>query len=233
MIPGFDRYWAELVRPYFDTTSELRAILEILGPLPGQKIVDLGCGHGRFAPGLTAAGLDYLGIDSSKELLEMVTAGQWIHGDCADVLISAGESRFHHALSWFGSFGFASRADDARLFGAVHGALLPGGRFLIGTLNPLFPWTPGDVVRDVSDGSIVIERCPGFNAETSSLVTDRFVLLRRPEGGFDLGQWSQTTQILYPYPELRQMLLDAGFARVRLVRGDSAAFQTIVLAERA
>lgn len=230
-IPGFDRYWAELVQPYLDTDAELRLILDTLCPLAGERLVDLGCGHGRFAPGLTALGVDYLGIDSCADLLGMVPAGKWIHGDCATNLDNY-EAYFDYALSWFASFGFTTREDDAHLFAATCRALRPGGRFLIGTLNLLFPWGPGTTDKVTKDGTVVFERLHGLDVETSELRSDRFVLPRNEHGHY-LSLYEKCHQILYSYRDLREALLAAGFSRVSPVRADIAAYQMVVLAEKA
>lgn len=37
--------------------------------LPGKKVLDLGCGHGMYAPDFMGAGLDYLGIDNSPNMI--------------------------------------------------------------------------------------------------------------------------------------------------------------------
>ncbi|MGH9359078.1 MAG: class I SAM-dependent methyltransferase [Terriglobia bacterium] len=44
-------------------------LLELLGPKPGEFILDLGCGTGRLTVQIAGAGAETLGIDSSPEMI--------------------------------------------------------------------------------------------------------------------------------------------------------------------
>ena len=44
-------------------------LFELIGPVEGERILDLGCGQGRIARVLAARGNDVLGVDLSAELL--------------------------------------------------------------------------------------------------------------------------------------------------------------------
>ena len=50
---------------------QLRAIRQALGEVTGKKILDIGCGKGKFARPLQAAGAQVLGIDISQALLDV------------------------------------------------------------------------------------------------------------------------------------------------------------------
>ena len=45
------------------------AIFAMLGPKPGERVLDLGCGDGTLTAEIRAAGADVLGVDLSEELL--------------------------------------------------------------------------------------------------------------------------------------------------------------------
>jgi 2-polyprenyl-6-hydroxyphenyl methylase/3-demethylubiquinone-9 3-methyltransferase len=47
----------------------LRAILSALGPLAGRRMLDLGCGKGRFARRFQEAGAEVVGLDVSAGML--------------------------------------------------------------------------------------------------------------------------------------------------------------------
>ena len=47
----------------------LRAVLASLGPLGGRRVLDLGCGKGRFAAHLARAGAEVIGVDLSAAML--------------------------------------------------------------------------------------------------------------------------------------------------------------------
>jgi trans-aconitate methyltransferase len=44
-------------------------VLDLLQPLPGERILDLGCGDGTLTEKLVATGADVVGVDSSKEMV--------------------------------------------------------------------------------------------------------------------------------------------------------------------
>jgi SAM-dependent methyltransferase len=51
----------------------LRAVLDSLGPLEGNRVLDLGCGKGRFAAHLARAGAEVVGLDLSASMLACAT----------------------------------------------------------------------------------------------------------------------------------------------------------------
>src|SRR5262245_17222690 len=46
------------------------ALLELLQPKPGERILDLGCGTGPLTAQIAAAGAEVVGIDSSSDMIE-------------------------------------------------------------------------------------------------------------------------------------------------------------------
>ena len=50
--------------------ERLRAVAGALAPLPGRRILDLGCGQGRFARHLKRLGASVVGLDASRSMLE-------------------------------------------------------------------------------------------------------------------------------------------------------------------
>jgi trans-aconitate methyltransferase len=46
------------------------ALLNVLAPRPGERILDLGCGTGHLTARIAAAGADVIGIDSSPAMVE-------------------------------------------------------------------------------------------------------------------------------------------------------------------
>ena len=51
----------------------LRGIVDALEPLLGKRILDLGCGKGRFARALQARGAQVVGLDLSAAMLAEAT----------------------------------------------------------------------------------------------------------------------------------------------------------------
>src|SRR5262245_23729002 len=63
----------------------------------GDRVLDVGCGYGRFRPAVVAAGGRYLGWDNSSEMMGRFTAGggppgEFLLGDCLGTAPFAEES---------------------------------------------------------------------------------------------------------------------------------------------
>lgn len=102
------------------------AVLEMLAPKPGERILDLGCGDGVLTERLVAAGAEVLGTDAdpamvsasrARGLAAEVVDGQHLSYDAEfDAVFS------NAALHWM--------PDTAAVFTGVRRALKPGGRFV-------------------------------------------------------------------------------------------------------
>jgi SAM-dependent methyltransferase len=102
-------------------------VLEWLGPKPGERILDLGCGDGQLTTRLAAAGATVIGVDASAPMVEAARArgidavvGNAEQLPFADAAFDAVFS--NAALHWV-------RDQDAML-AEVHRVLRPGGRFV-------------------------------------------------------------------------------------------------------
>ena len=102
------------------------AVVDLLAPQPGERILDLGCGDGVLTEKIAAAGARVTGVDTSPELITAARAKG------LDILEMDGQ-----ALSFDGEFDavFSNAAlhwmlkvDD--VLRGVHRALKPGGRFV-------------------------------------------------------------------------------------------------------
>ncbi len=65
----FDSLHGRFKRSIAGDDYRLRAIVETLEPLAGKRILDLGCGKGRFARALQALGAQVVGLDLSAAML--------------------------------------------------------------------------------------------------------------------------------------------------------------------
>lgn len=103
-----------------------RAVVELLAPRPGERILDLGCGDGALTEALTAAGAEVIGVDASPEMVAAakergidarVMDGQALTFDAEfDAVFS------NAALHWM--------LDPPAVARGVFRALKPGGRFV-------------------------------------------------------------------------------------------------------
>jgi trans-aconitate methyltransferase len=107
--------------------SDLGAgVVELLDPLPGERILDLGCGDGALTKVLIETGADVVGVDGSPEMVASARAagvdanvvdGHALPFDCEfDAVFS------NAALHWM------TRPDE--VIAGVARALKPGGRFV-------------------------------------------------------------------------------------------------------
>jgi ubiquinone/menaquinone biosynthesis C-methylase UbiE len=57
------------------------AVLELLAPIAGEYMLDLGCGPGVLAPDIARAGAHYTGVDLSARMLEVARRQHGKHGE--------------------------------------------------------------------------------------------------------------------------------------------------------
>jgi len=115
-------------------------MLDALGPVAGLRIIDLGCGEGRFCRMLGRQGASYvLGIDLCEMLVEEARAQKVSDAEHYQVgnienLDSVQSSSFDLAVS------YVSLVDVANFDAAIassHRILKPGGRLVVCNLAPM------------------------------------------------------------------------------------------------
>jgi SAM-dependent methyltransferase len=123
------------------------ALLDLLGPLAGLRVLDVACGHGRLTRELARRGADTTGIDISAALIAKALQAEeedplgicYFRADAASGA-ALGPAVFDAVTCHFG----LSDIDD--LDGAVAGvraALRPAGYFVFSILHPCFPGADG------------------------------------------------------------------------------------------
>lgn len=138
--------------------DDFRFYEAMIGSAP-LRIVDLGCGTGRFAAALAAKGHQVVGVDPAPRMLDVARtrpggqAVRWVQGDASalpgkaelDVVVMTGHA-FQRLLS--------DRAVSSTL-AAIRTALVPGGRLMFESRNPLDRpwerWTPDAPLRTTPD----------------------------------------------------------------------------------
>jgi SAM-dependent methyltransferase len=101
------------------------AALDLLGPQPGERILDIGCGEGTLTKKIVERGATVLGIDNSPEMIEAARAKG------LDAVLMAAEdlpfsAEFDAAFSNATLHWVLEKEQAAR---AIFQALKPGGRF--------------------------------------------------------------------------------------------------------
>jgi trans-aconitate 2-methyltransferase len=104
------------------------ALLELLEPKKGERILDLGCGTGALTEQIAAAGAEVVGIDSSAEMIAQARRSfPQLHFEVADARTFALEGKFdavfsNAVLHWV--------REPERAVARIRAALKPGGRFV-------------------------------------------------------------------------------------------------------
>jgi 2-polyprenyl-3-methyl-5-hydroxy-6-metoxy-1,4-benzoquinol methylase len=128
----------------FDSTDDSvsLALLELLGPVAGLRVLDVACGHGRITRELARRGADVVGIDISGNLISKARESEqneplgirYIHAD-----VTAPEVLGGHEFDVVAcSFGLSDIDDLAGAVAAISGALRPRGWFAFSILHPCF-----------------------------------------------------------------------------------------------
>lgn len=186
---------------------------------PGDRVVELGCAGGRLAEQIVARGHEYVGIDISPAMIRLAKrrcpGGRFAAGSVLDVDLPECDVVF--AVGEIFNYPQGRRALE-RIFGKVHRALAPGGRFVFDVSGPS-KQTPiartGAQVHE--DWALFVDVREDLAKRT--IVRDITVFMRR--GGSYRRTHEVHPQRLYPASDVAQKLRAAGFAvRVRRRYGD-------------
>ncbi|MEV0911252.1 class I SAM-dependent methyltransferase [Streptomyces hokutonensis] len=129
--------------PSDDTFTESEHEFVLSKVRAGQKVLDIGCGTGRFTVPMAAAGARVSGLDISRAMLD-VTEGKLaaqglsadLHeGDMADLPFE--DNSFDVVTSMLALMHIPLE-DRERVFAEVSRVLKPGGKLVIGVKNSLF-----------------------------------------------------------------------------------------------
>nr|WP_279343004.1 class I SAM-dependent methyltransferase [Geothrix paludis] len=118
---------------------EAPLLQRVLAGAPSRRVLDLGCGTGEHARLLASLGFEPTGVDASPAQLEAAREadpqGRYVQGSLTDLagLVEAGQGG---ALCVGNTLPhLTEEADLRRCFEGLASRLLPGGLFLLQTLN--------------------------------------------------------------------------------------------------
>jgi SAM-dependent methyltransferase len=210
----FDEDYLHFYRPLeVSTDAEADLVWSLARLGPEDQVLDLACGDGRIANRLAGKGARVTGLDATRLFLDLAredATARGVHVECVhgDMREIPWVDRFDAVVSWFTAFGYFDDEQNRAVLGAVHRSLRSGGRFLV-ELNHkdgLLPhWLPSSVTE--VDGDLMIDERE-FDPITGRANTTRTIV----RGGTVRQSFFFTR--LFGFTELRDWLLDAGFAAV-------------------
>jgi SAM-dependent methyltransferase len=159
---------ADLLTPRL-SAIEAGRIAELLGLGPGDRVLDLGCGHGRHARALAARVGWCCGLERWGEPLRRAgpppARVSWLRADLRAPPFRDGS--FDAAWSWYASLFMWEEEANRRALAGVARLLRRGGRLLVQHANPLaLAREPHAAARrDLPDGGRV-EETSTFDAVT-------------------------------------------------------------------
>ncbi len=134
--------WAGGDGSHYHRTIAVPLMLELLNLRSGERLADLGCGHGILAPPVSGLGAHYIGVDLSRRLIAEARRKQARNGR---FLVGDATALPDHRLLADGGFDAASFLlsiqDINPLEAAIAEAarlLRPGGRLAMVMLHPCF-----------------------------------------------------------------------------------------------
>lgn len=139
----------------YDADKDI-ALFELIGPLAGTHVLDVGCGHGRVTRELARRGAHAVGVDLSHKMIELACQIEdgdplgvvYVEADAASSNLLLGE-RYDAIVS---NFALSDIDDFEGVIANVHRLLRPGSPFVFAILHPCFPgrdatvaasWAPG------------------------------------------------------------------------------------------
>jgi ubiquinone/menaquinone biosynthesis C-methylase UbiE len=208
---GYAQRWS-LAAPDDRVRLEIEGISKILQLPQTARIVDIGCGHGRYALALAERGLDVVGVDFARALLHRAQSHaqrlrapvRWIRGDmrrlplrseCADAAI---------VMDAFGFF--EAEHEHATVLAEAHRILRDGGALLMKVVNGVpiladFRHT----AREQRDG-VDVSISNALSLDPPRMTQRLAVTGERGEGNYE------RRQRLYRMEELQGLLEGAGFS---------------------
>lgn len=141
----FEQEWLDEIAlhlPDEGTQGQVDFVVERLELEPGARVLDVACGHGRHSLELARRGFRVTGVDLSPRSLEFAREAaqresldvEFVQRDARELDFDA---EFDAAINLFTSVigYFVDDADNQAVVDRVARALVPGGSFLVDTIN--------------------------------------------------------------------------------------------------
>ena len=134
VVAAYDQWFSMPVGALVDRL-EMALVLRMVSPRYGETALDVGSGTGHFCFALADRGMQVTGIDASLEMVRAAQAAgksvRYRHGRAESLPFS--DNQFDVVLS---VAAMAFIASPQRAIGEMVRVLKPGGRLVVGALNP-------------------------------------------------------------------------------------------------
>jgi ubiquinone/menaquinone biosynthesis C-methylase UbiE len=188
--------------------------------VPGDALLDVGCGQGRYSLSFADRGMRVTGLDASPRLLREArglallsgTDVSWVLGDMRSLPFTCG----YRVAMLFDSFGFFdTEEEDEAVIHEMARAIVPGGHVVLVVVNgPRILNAFEPLGREERDGRVVVVQ----RELDASMRVVREVITVEEDGA----QYSaERRQRLYSSTELAEIAVRAGLT-VRSMYGDLA-----------
>lgn len=194
------------------TERECDQVARALGVRPGERVLDLACGHGRHAIEMAARRYRVVGLDLSAPSLARARAAMGadarpdlVRGDSRTLPFA--DASFDAVVHLHTAFGyFDDEDDDARVLAEVARVLRRGGGLVLDQMSPLwlFRHFTARGFLDAPDGGVVLEERRYDPLSGRSVARWTFIA---PDGRREERVHSVR---LYTLAEMRRLLAAAG-----------------------
>jgi ubiquinone/menaquinone biosynthesis C-methylase UbiE len=213
---AYPQRWA-LDGPSAGTHAEVVGLCERLGLHPEAALLDVACGHGRYAVALAQRGACVTGLDFSDALLErahrlaaaMSVRVDWIRADMRALPLRAAHFRAALLLDALGFF--EPEWENHLVMREIARVLAPGGRVALKVVNAepiLAAFRPED--REEHGGTVIHVRRELLSGPPRLLET---IAIAGPRGS----ETYQRRQRLYRVPEIRAMFETVGLTVIAIL----------------
>jgi 2-polyprenyl-6-hydroxyphenyl methylase/3-demethylubiquinone-9 3-methyltransferase len=151
----FDALHERFHRGVAEDDARLVGVIKSLGALAGSRVLDLGCGKGRFARALCGRGAHVVGLDRSRAMLDHALGASLDRVRGSARRLPFGPATFDGVVA-IEVFEHLARAMIDQVCSEVRRVLRPSGRFVVVdknvySLSARRPWLPSVVVKRIDE----------------------------------------------------------------------------------